>query len=215
MTSNGTTTSTNGSTPKVDVSMATSPNKIKAVPGLVKQIIAGADTLSESGDQAGHDLLIKARTVVQSLETSRETRAKHCWAQTGAIAGLSFGVETGLWKLMASNGDRPQKVSELAKSLDVDASLLGRLMRHLGAMGYINETDADVYLPTNYAKAMSIPIISDGYLAMLTCSSAAPIKFHKYLRKRGFNNPTDSLDQSMLPCRCPFWQSQSRRARIH
>lgn len=39
-------------------------------------------------------------------------------------------------------------------------------MRHLGAMGYITETGFDEYKPTNYSKAMSIPIISDGYLAM-------------------------------------------------
>jgi hypothetical protein len=39
-------------------------------------------------------------------------------------------------------------------------------MRHLGAMGYITETGKDEYKPTNYSKAMSIPIIGDGYIAM-------------------------------------------------
>ena len=33
-------------------------------------------------------------------------------------------------------------------------------------MGYVTETGADEYKPTNYSKAMSIPIIGDGYLAM-------------------------------------------------
>jgi len=97
---------------------------------------------------------------------------------------------------MAKNGDRPQKVSELAEALGVEPLLLGeflsnphlisvhkqvpgsmpwicrlrhpagRLMRHLGAMGYVTETAMDEYKPTNYSKAMSIPIIGDGYLAM-------------------------------------------------
>ncbi|KAM0430033.1 hypothetical protein ACHAPT_006039 [Fusarium lateritium] len=75
---------------------------------------------------------------------------------------------------------------------------LGRLMRHLGAMGYITEVDVDVYKPTNYAKAMSIPIIGDGYLAVLSYSSQAPIKFHEYSRKRGFVNPTNSKDTPLM-----------------
>lgn len=85
--------------------------------------------------------------------------------------------------MMAKNGDRPQTVSELAKSLDWDPALLGkricliipmtqirwltefvgRMMRHLAAMGYIKETAADEYKPTNFSKAMSIDIICDGY----------------------------------------------------
>ncbi|UPL02377.1 hypothetical protein LCI18_013311 [Fusarium solani-melongenae] len=183
---------------KVDMSIAISPNNIEAVPGLVKDIASSVDLLSNGDDEARHDLLIKARTLVQSLETPRETMVKHCWAQTGAMAGLSFGVDTGLWKLMASNGDRAQKTSELAEALGVDPFLLARLMRHLSAMGYIKEVDVDVYLPTNYSKAMSIPIVSDGYLAMLTCSSSAPIKFHEYARKHEFKNPTDSKDTPLM-----------------
>ncbi|RTE85342.1 hypothetical protein BHE90_000116 [Fusarium euwallaceae] len=199
MATNGTTRAANGTAqPPVDVAVATSPNNLDAVPGLLKDITAGASALSTGGDEARHELLIKARTLVQSLETPRETMIKHTWAQTGAIAGLSFGVETGLWKLMAKNGDRPQKVSELAANLAVDPLLLSRLMRHLGAMGYITEVDVDVYKPTNYAKAMSIPIISDGYLAILSCTSQGPIKFHEYSRERGFVNPTNAKDTPLM-----------------
>lgn len=41
-----------------------------------------------------------------------------------------FGVDTGLWELMAKNGDQPQKVGELAASLDIDAALLSRFFRY-------------------------------------------------------------------------------------
>jgi hypothetical protein len=36
-------------------------------------------------------------------------------------------------------------------------------MRHLAAMGYIAETSANEYKPTNFSKALTIPIIGDGY----------------------------------------------------
>ncbi|KAK7425773.1 hypothetical protein QQZ08_007749 [Neonectria magnoliae] len=193
MATNGTTATNGAKNSLPDVSIATNPNNIDAVPSLLGQIIVGVGALATGGDEARHDLLIKARTLVQSLETPRETMVKHTWAQTGAMAGLLFGVDTGLWELMAKNGDRPQKVSELAESLGVEPLLLSRLMRHLGAMGYITETDVDEYKPTNYSKSMSIPIISGGYMAI-----QGPIQFHKYAREHGFKNPVDAKDTPMM-----------------
>jgi hypothetical protein len=91
---------------------------------------------------------------------------------------------------MARNGDRPQKVADLASELGVDPVLLGeqtdgipsswsynakkkkklthsgRLLRHLGAMGYITETGADEYQPNNFTKSLSIDIIGDAYIAL-------------------------------------------------
>ncbi|OHW94104.1 catechol o-methyltransferase [Colletotrichum incanum] len=164
----------------VDVSIATQPNDLDAIPVLLKEITAGVGDLSAGGDEARHNLLIKARTMVQALESPRETMIKHCWGQTGVLAGLNFGVDAGLWELMARNGDRPQKVSELAASLDVDPVLLGRLMRHLGAMGYIKETGLDEYQPTNFSKSMSLPMIGDGYIAM------------------SYKNPTNARDTALM-----------------
>lgn len=43
---------------------------------------------------------------------------------------------------------------------------LGRLMRHIGAMGYIEEVAADTYKPTNFSSSLTIPIIGDGYPCM-------------------------------------------------
>ncbi|EWZ31442.1 S-adenosyl-L-methionine-dependent methyltransferase [Fusarium oxysporum Fo47] len=182
----------------IEISIATSPNNLEAVPGLLTDLKTGVSALSAGSREARHDMLIKARTLVQSLETPRETMLKHCWAQTGAMSGLIFGVDTGLWKLMAENGEKPQKVSDLATSLAVEPLLLRRIMRHLGAMGYITETGFDEYMPTNYSKAMSIPIISDGYIAMISGTSAGPIKFHEFARKRSFRNPTDAKDTGLM-----------------
>jgi hypothetical protein len=43
---------------------------------------------------------------------------------------------------------------------------LGRLMRHLGAMGYVVETGVDEFKLTNYTKAMSLDVIGDGYIGL-------------------------------------------------
>lgn len=100
----------------------------------------------------------------------------------GAIGAIGFGVDSGLWVLMAQNGDGPQKVIDLAMSLGIDPRLLsglymtpskalancilGRLMRHVSAMGLLIEVGEDEYQPTNYTKALSLPQIGHGYLGM-------------------------------------------------
>lgn len=65
----------------INVSIATSPNNIAAVPELLREITAGVEALTTGGDAARHELIIKARAMVQALETPRETMIKHCWAQ--------------------------------------------------------------------------------------------------------------------------------------
>ena len=41
--------------------------------------------------------------------------------------------------------------------------ITARTMRHLSAMGYIEETGPDEYKPTNFSRSLAIPIIGDGY----------------------------------------------------
>ncbi|KAF6806657.1 sterigmatocystin 8-o-methyltransferase [Colletotrichum musicola] len=123
---------------------------------------------------------------------------KHCWAQTGVLAAICFGVETGLWKQMARNGDKAQQVEALAGELDIDPKLLSRLMRHLGSMGYLEETGIDEYQPTRLSKSLSLDYIAGGYLALPACTGAGPLRFHEYSRARKFKNPTDAKDTSMM-----------------
>ena len=72
----------------VNIAIATAPNDAVAVPGLLADITAGVDALSSGSDKARQDLLLKARTLVQALETPRETMAKHCWAEVGSSSSL-------------------------------------------------------------------------------------------------------------------------------
>lgn len=52
------------------------------------------------------------------------------------MAGLNFGVDSGLWTLMAQNGGKPQKVGELAAKLGIDRVLLS--MFHGSSSGQSN-----------------------------------------------------------------------------
>jgi Mn-dependent DtxR family transcriptional regulator len=63
---------------------------------------------------------------------------------------------------MAKEG-APTKVDDIAAALKADPALLCRLMRHISAMGYIKEVGPDEYESTTFSKALTIPIIGDGY----------------------------------------------------
>jgi hypothetical protein len=39
----------------------------------------------------------------------------------------------------------------------------GRTLKHLAAMGYVQEVEMDTYQPTNFSRALTLPIIGDGY----------------------------------------------------
>lgn len=77
----------------VDFSIAVRPNDLDAVPGIVKGIVDKANALSPGDETARHALLIQARSLVQALETPRETMTKHTWAQVRiAFSKVALGI---------------------------------------------------------------------------------------------------------------------------
>lgn len=77
----------------VDFSIAVRPNDLDAVPGIVKGIVDKANALSPGDETARHALLIQARSLVQALETPRETMTKHTWAQVRiTLSKVALGI---------------------------------------------------------------------------------------------------------------------------
>lgn len=89
------------------MSVVLAPIDIRAVPRLLEEITAGVEALKTGGDLARHELVIKAWAMVQALKTHRETTIEQCCAQEGAFTGFNYGLDSGLWVLMATcrNGD--------------------------------------------------------------------------------------------------------------
>jgi hypothetical protein len=75
----------------VELSVATCANDIGAVANLVEELTVGARMLEEGSEEARQKLLLNARTLVQSLETPRETMIKHTWAQVSDIFRTNIG----------------------------------------------------------------------------------------------------------------------------
>lgn len=154
--------------------------------------------MQDGDEEMRHQLVVKTRRLLQSLLTPREQMLQHTWADPGLNAALITGVDVGLWKLMVNNGvDASQKVDALAESLGMDPVLLGRLMRHVCAMGHLEEVGQDEYKLTNFTKSLSLDVIGDGYLALLGGIGRSPIEFYKFLRETNWRNPTDAAHTAM------------------
>ncbi|EFX00449.1 hydroxyindole O-methyltransferase [Grosmannia clavigera kw1407] len=174
----------------VDVSIALAPCNIDVVPKLIEEI-SRRTASATSGDEAARlELAEKARSLVRALETPRETMIKHCWAQPTVFTAITFGVDIGLFKLLAESDD-VHNAYDLAETLGVDPPLLCRLLRHLGTMGYLTEVGPDQYLATNFAKSLSIPIISDGYPCIGGGLSQCIFRFNEFAKHNGYKTPTD------------------------
>ncbi|RKU48828.1 hypothetical protein DL546_007021 [Coniochaeta pulveracea] len=133
---------------------------------------------------------------------------KHTWAEPTNASAIAVGVEAGLFDLMAKEG-APTKVDDIAAALKADPALLCRLMRHISAMGYIKEIGPDEYESTTFSKALTIPIIGDGYPCVLGGCFAAIAHLPAYLKRTDFvmpNSATDGPYQSAYNTKLNFFQ---------
>ncbi|KAF5548953.1 O-methyltransferase [Fusarium mexicanum] len=185
-------------TEPVDLSFATRPGNIDAVEDLIQELSGLQKDLNHGDENIRQTMLVKARTLVHSLQTPREIMVQHTWADPGLNAVLITGVDIGLWKLMVRNGaDKAQKAEDLARSLGIDHILLGRLLRHAAAMGHLEEVGQDEYKLSSFTRSLSLDVIGDGYLALLGGIGRSPIEFYKFLRQTQWKNPADASHTAM------------------
>jgi hypothetical protein len=166
MASNGKAQIGAASSNEVSLSVALQANDMPSVPALLNAIAETGKKLSANDTVTRLELLARARDLVRALEAPRETMIKHCWAQPATLAALPICRSKGVFDLMIQDGGKPKKAKDLAVLSSMDPPLLARILRHLAAMGYVKEAAADVYEPTNFTRALTIPIIGDGYLSM-------------------------------------------------
>ncbi|KAK4164968.1 S-adenosyl-L-methionine-dependent methyltransferase [Cladorrhinum sp. PSN259] len=185
----------------VDPSVILQPNDLAAVPSILQKIQRLGGNLDATDDSTRQSLLSAARSLVVALEKPRETMIRHCWAENSLSSVISLGVEVGIWDYLASSSS-PKTVSQIAAATYTEAAFIGRLLKHVAAMGYILETAQDTYAATNFSKALTIPILNAGYrvfsgpgntAGLQKCVSTLP----SYAAKTGYKTPKSMLDGNL------------------
>ncbi|KAK0714772.1 O-methyltransferase-domain-containing protein [Lasiosphaeris hirsuta] len=112
----------------VDLSIASAPSDIGRVPGLLNDITFLKNNVDVSSNrEARLDLLEKARSLVQALETPRETMLKHVGAEARPTASFyctTLGIEAGLFTALAANHGSPKRAPALSSAMNIDIDAL-------------------------------------------------------------------------------------------
>ncbi|KAJ6789980.1 hypothetical protein PWT90_02936 [Aphanocladium album] len=133
-----------------------------------------------------------ARKLLLASESPRETLMRQQYEAPASLVALTCGVECGAWKYLDQH-EGPFVAAELGKSLGVDPPLMSRLMRHLGAAGYLDELGPDTYDRSNFTKAMASPLIGDVYPAYSKYCLPAWANFPAYAAKAGWQTPSSPM----------------------
>ncbi|PYI28156.1 S-adenosyl-L-methionine-dependent methyltransferase [Aspergillus indologenus CBS 114.80] len=170
--------------------LAISPNLPAHIPLLLDQIHAQGKEYLDVNPQARLDLLESARSLVYALETPREAILRHCWSETTSYAAIETGINVGLFTALGTD-DNPKTVAQLAKTTNVDPVLLGRIMKHLAAMGVLLETGKDTYQPTGFSKTLTEEKYSDAFPLMTTRFTQGFLALPTFLAQTNHTNPTN------------------------
>ncbi|KAJ6135949.1 hypothetical protein N7512_001109 [Penicillium capsulatum] len=169
--------------------IAVSPNAPQQVSALLEQLHADGKEYLGVAPQARLQLLETARSLVYALETPREAIIRHCWSESTSYAALEIGVDVGLFNALGTD-DKPKSVAGLAVKTGVEPVLLGRIMKHLAAMGAILETGPDEYSPSGFSKTLTVEKYSDAFPLMTSRFTQGILALPAFLKKNGYRNPT-------------------------
>ncbi|CAI7573252.1 unnamed protein product [Penicillium palitans] len=184
--------SVNGNATDVE-GLALTSNLPDTVPSLLQTVAGHGKDLLAQDPEARFKLLEAARSLIYALETPREAIIRHCWSESTSYAALETAVDINLFSALGTD-DKPKTVAELAKATSVDSILLGRLMKHLAAMGTITETGYNEYSPTGFSKVLTVERYSDAFPLMTHRFTKGIMALPAFLKKNNYQNPTSPTD---------------------
>ena len=88
---------------------------------------------------------------------------------------------------------------------------LGRIMRYIGATGYLCKTGVDEYKLTNFSKAPALPVIADGYPCMQVLFFHCCVLHARKIAKMLFQ----SLELSATLLRFPLLSEEEQLSGAH
>lgn len=126
-----------------------------------------------------------------------DTIFRMCWTDPQYNAALKVCMDLKIFEALESkSGFVP--VVELAQSTGADASLLRRLLRHLAAMGALQEQEPDSYRSTALARAILLNEVSSGPDFWFNVASPVFSTLPSFLAKTGYKVPSNPANAPWL-----------------
>ncbi|KAK6838832.1 hypothetical protein RU639_000482 [Aspergillus parasiticus] len=171
--------------------VAAAPSAPSEFPRLLKEINSQSEAFVNGQREARMKIVNAAESLVHALETPSETVMRCCMAQCTAFASIEACVHLRIFSLIASSDD-PKAVRNLANATGADEHLLGRLLKHLAAMGVVTETGPDEYCRNGLSTALGMTRYSDAWQSTPVSLHSAIHALPAWLEKNDYRNPTDA-----------------------
>jgi hypothetical protein len=168
-----------------------------------KQSLALLDNIAElshglkNGHQGAREGLLGAcASLISELSHPSETMLQLLWAQPTHLSVIRMAVEVKLFNAMQGLSEAGATSTEIAArcATHVDAVLIGRMLRHLAAMGTVCEVGPDTFARTSTADALAESAYQDSVLYITDDFQPALQAVPSYFRQRGFTSPDSGLD---------------------
>ncbi|RMZ69303.1 winged helix-turn-helix transcription repressor dna-binding [Pyrenophora seminiperda CCB06] len=150
----------------------------------------------EPGARQG--LLDACRHLIAEISHPSENMLQLLWAQPAHLNVLWMATEVKLFQAMQSLPPSGASASEIASQCDanknVDPILVGRMLRHLSAMGTVRETGPGIFSHTPTSSAFAQPAYQDSILYIAENFQPVHQSMKSYLSEHGWQNPDSGVD---------------------
>ncbi|PSR97239.1 S-adenosyl-L-methionine-dependent methyltransferase [Coniella lustricola] len=169
------------------------PLKMDRITALVNEINQGLDDL-RSGDVPTRVKLAQAAFKLnKALEDPREELIKSWLLDSTTKTVVMVALDIKLFRLLGTSPDEARSSTELAEATGAQKSLLSRLLKHLAAVSFIEETGPDKYYAGELAQLLGHQHMQDG-LCHVQWMEKSLGALPAYLAEKNYQEPTDGLD---------------------
>jgi hypothetical protein len=185
--------------------MATSPASATTL-SLLDKIATLSDGLKIGQQGAREGLLGACASLISELSHPSETMLQLLWAQPTHLSVIRMSAEVKLFQAMESIHEDGATSADIAAKCEkkIDAILVGRMLRHLAAMGTVREVAPDTFAPSHAASAFADPAYHDTVFFVTDDFQPVLQSVPSYFQAHGFTSPDTGVDapfQHMYNCK--------------
>lgn len=92
---------------------------------LIKDLSSLQPSLLKTGDSARQEMIAKARSLINALETPMESILWMGWAEPTRTAAVRVGIDVGLFEKLAADDGKAKSSQQLADATKTDPALIG------------------------------------------------------------------------------------------
>ena len=174
-----------------------------SLPPLSQSTLSLLDNIAElsnglkNGRQGAREgLLGVCASLISELSHPTEHMLQLLWAQPTHLSIIRMAVEVKLFQAMEGISEAGASSSNIAAKCDkqVDAVLVGRMLRHLAAMGTVREVAEDTFAPTPTTSAFAESAYQDTILFITDDFQPVLQAVPSYFQQHGLTSPDSGVD---------------------